>query len=376
MVIKNGTVLTDNFRFTKTDIQFSDKTITKIESDIACDCDIIDATDCYVIPGLIDTHMHGAVGESFIEFNNDTYEKIASYEAYMGTTSLVPALSAAQQEKLLNCIEYMKSFSDKDIDNCAALRGIHMEGPFFSIKYKGAHLPENIRTPNIDELASYCEKADGFIKILTLAPELPNAEEVIKYAVSNKICVSAGHTNASYEDIMNAITWGASQGTHLYNAMSAMNHRNPNAVGGLLSSNAKCELICDFFHVHPAVVDITLKLKGSEKINMITDSEVGTGLPDDVYVINGRTLTVKDKKIYTEDGTIAGGCTCLIDGVRNLVSIGIPLADAVKTASKNPAETIGEYDKVGSLSVGKIADILILDKSLSIKQVILRGKAI
>ena len=376
MVIKNGLVLSDDFKFGNIDLQFCNDTITKISNDINDDPDIIDATNCYVIPGLIDTHMHGAMGESFLEFKDGTYEKIAAYEASMGTTSLVPALSAAPREKLLRCIEYMTSLSNKKTDGCASLCGIHMEGPFFALKYKGAHLPENIRTPDVDELASYCSAADGFIKIITLAPELENAEEVIKYAVKNNICVSAGHTNATFEDILNAVSWGATQGTHLYNAMSAMNHRNPNAVGGLLYTNTKCELICDFFHVHHAVITITLRLKGIDKINMITDSEVGTGLPDNNYVINGRTLTVKDKKTYTEDGTIAGGSTCLIDGVRNLVSIGIPLADAVKTATKNPAETINKYDKIGSLSVGKTADILIVDKELNLKQVILRGKTL
>lgn len=376
MIIKNGYVLTDDFNFNKTDLMISDDKIGEIGDVRSYADEIFDASDCYVVPGLIDTHMHGAMGESFLEFKDGTYEKIAGYEASRGTTSLVPALSAAQPDKLLKCIKYMTLFKEKDAEKCASLMGIHLEGPFFSLKYKGAHLPENIRIPNVEELASYCEAAQGFIKIITLAPELPNAESVIKFAVENNICVSVGHTNAAFEDVMNAVKWGATQGTHLYNAMSAMNHRNPNAVGGLLHSNAKCELICDFFHIHPAVIDVTIKVKGTDKINMITDSEVGTGLPDNEYVINGRTLTVKDKKTYTEDGTIAGGSTCLIDGVRNLVSIGLPLEDAVKIASKNPAETIGMYDVIGSLTAGKRADVLVLDKKLNIKQVFLRGRAI
>lgn len=376
MIIKNGMVLTDEFIFKKTDVKVENGKISEIGSNLICASheEVVDAGGKYVVPGLVDTHMHAAVKRTFIDFVDDTYEKIASYEASHGTTSLVPALSAAKKEKLLACIDYMNECIEREDCGCAKIRGIHMEGPFFAPEYKGAHLPENIRIPSLDEMTEYCNRAGENLKIMTLAPELPNAEEVIKYAVSKGVCISAGHTNSTYEDILNAMEWGATQGTHLYNAMSAMNHRKPNAVGGLLNSDAKCELICDFFHVHPAVVLLTFKIKGADKINMITDSEIGTGLSDGEYEVNGRTLTVKDKKTYTEDGTIAGGSTCLIDGVRNLVSIGIPLEDAIMTATKNPAESAKIYDEVGSISVGKIADILVLDEELQLEKIILRGQ--
>ena len=187
------------------------------------------------------------------------------------------------------------------------------------------------------------------------------------------MCVSVGHTNATYEEVLNAVEIGATQGTHLFNAMSPMNHRNPGAVGGILFSSAKPELICDFFHVHKDVVKMVYDLKGADNINMITDSELGTGFPDGEYTVNGRTIIIKDKKTYTTDGTIAGGTSCMIDGIKNLISIGVPIEDACKMASKNPAETVGIYDVTGSLEEGKIADIVILDKNYNIKNVILRG---
>ncbi len=156
--------------------------------------------------------------------------------------------------------------------------------------------------------------------------------------------------------------------------MSPLHHREPGTVGALLESDARCELICDFFHVNPGAIKIVYKIKGADKINMITDDEMSTGLPDGKYLVNGRYLTVEDGKTYTEDGTIAGGTSCMLDGVKNLVSIGIPLEDALKMATKNPAETVGIYDRTGSITVGKTADMLILDDELNLKQVILRGK--
>lgn len=375
MIIKNGRVLNDSFKFVDTDIFISNGLIENLASVDATDTDdCIDAGGCFVVPGFIDTHMHSAVGKAFIDFDGDTYEKITSFEAASGTTSLVPAISAAPKEKLLKCIAYMKDCTAREADGCAKIYGMHLEGPFFSEKYKGAHLPENIRSTDPDEFDEYVNAADGCLKIITLAPELPNADAVIKHAVNAGVCVSVGHTNATYEQVRHAVDIGASQGTHLFNAMSPLNHRSPGAVGGILMSDAKPELICDFFHVHRDVVKMVYGIKGADKINMITDSEVGTGFADGEYDVNGRKIIIKNRETYTEDGTIAGGSTCLIDGVRNLVSIGIPLEDACKMASKNPAETVKIYDKVGSISAGKLADLVILDEKLNIKNVILRGK--
>ncbi|MBO4941363.1 MAG: N-acetylglucosamine-6-phosphate deacetylase [Clostridia bacterium] len=372
MIIKGGKVLNGNFEFIDADILTDGQRIEEIGK-IDGNCDI-DASGMYVIPGFIDTHMHSSLGKNFVDYDDETYGVVAKFQAENGTTALVPALSAAPKQKLLDRIEYMVEASKRDDKGLAKVYGFHLEGPFFSEKYKGAHLPENIRDTDPEEFMEYVKAGGEAFKIITLAPELPNADEVIKLAVENNICVSLGHTNATYEQVRHAVDIGASQGTHLFNAMSALTHRAPGTVGGLLCSDARVEIIGDFFHVHGDVVKMVYDLKGKDKINIITDSEIGTGMPDGEYMVNGRKITVTDKKTYTEDGTIAGGTSVLLDCVRNLYSAGIPMEDICTMVSKNPAQTVGIYDKTGSLEEGKMADIVILDKDLELKHVVLRGE--
>ena len=375
MIIKGGTVLNDSFEFIKADVEIKDDKIVNIGH--VSGNDVIDATDCYVVPGFVDTHMHGGMGHEFMYCEEGAYEPMAIRQAEMGTTAIVPAISAAPKDKLKEAIRYMMECAKGIGDKEAMLYGIHLEGPFFSEEFKGAHAPENIRNSDINEFKEYCDMAGEFLRIMTMAPELPGSEEVIRYAKEKGVTISIGHTSATANDVKNAIEWGATQGTHLFNAMSPLKHREPGTVGGLLYTDAVCEIICDFFHVNPDVVKLVYKIKGADKITMVTDAVFGAGLPDGEYVRpDGVTIIVKNGENRLTSGTIAGGSSFMIDGIKNLVSIDIPLNEAVKMATKNPAEAAKIYDKVGSITKGKIADIVILDKDLNIKKVILRGKEI
>lgn len=209
-----------------------------------------------------------------------------------------------------------------------------------------------------------------------MAPEPEGADELIRCANEKGICVSIGHTDATMKAVRWAAELGAKQCTHMFNAMRGLNHREPGTVGGVLFGDIKAELICDFYHVHPEVIKMVYQLKGEEKLNLITDSVFGNGMSDGEFTNNGRKIVLKNGRSYTVDGTISGSTICLIDAIRNLVSIGIPLEKVCMMASKNPALTIGEYDTVGSIKPGKRADIVILDKQLNIKNVVLRGNLI
>ena len=375
MIIKNGLVLNDGFEFENSDIEFGE-IINKIDNNISGE-EIIDATGCYVIPGFIDTHMHGAVGCHFLDCPPQTHEKVGKIELENGTTSLCPAISAAVHEKMVNAAKKMVEAIKNPIEDSARYVGIHYEGPFFNVKYKGAHKPENIRIPTIEEFDKLYDASEGYLKLITMAPELENGMEVIKHITEKGVAVTIGHSAATFADCKEAIKNGARRTTHTYNAMSPLNHREPGIVGAaLMCPEINAELICDFFHVCPDVVKLTYNIKGADNITMITDSEIGAGFPDGVYDINGRKITVIDRKTYTEDGTIAGGTTFLIDCVRNMVSIGITLNEVVKMATINPAKAIKEDHRLGSLKEGKIADILVLDKELNIKHIFLNGKKI
>ncbi len=373
MKIYNANVLCDDFTFKKASVEVENGVFTKIdESNSTGD---IDAESKYIIPGLIDTHMHSAMGKTFIDFDDETNDIIFSVEAKYGTTTLCPAISAAPTEKMVDCMKNLTGY--KREKNQARCMGIHLEGPYFAVEYKGAHLPINIRKPTIEETKTLIKEGEGMVKIITMAPELEGAEETIKYLRENNVVVSIGHTNATFEEAIKGVDMGATQSTHTFNAMTPLNHRKPGTVGAVLSDErVKCEFICDFFHVSKDVIKLAYKLKGDDKINMITDSELGTGMSDGEFIVNGRKIIVKNKETYTEDGTIAGGTSFLIDGVRNLVSIGIPLESAVKMASINPAKTLGADDRIGSIKEGKWADFIVLDKDLNICEVYIAGEKI
>ncbi len=372
MLLKNALVLDDSFCLKSIDIEIKGERIA-CRSETSNE-DQLDLSGMYLIPGLIDTHIHGANGAEVDTGTDTSLNTVSEFEARHGITTFAPTIQALALSDMLQAIKAVRSIHNV---RGAKIGGIHLEGPFVSEAYKGALLAEYIHIPDIEVLKSLVKASEGMVKLITLAPELEGAGELIQYAVLKGITVSMGHSNATYEQVLKAIEQGAAQTTHTFNAMRPLNHREPGILGAALTNDkVKCELICDFLHVHSAIVNMVFKLKGEDGINLISDSCSAAGLGDGEYWVNGQKYIVKDGAIRTLAGTIAGSTKTLMDGVRNLIRIGIPFESVIKAASLNPAKTLGIDGDTGSILPGKYADLVALDKDLNVLYTFINGKCI
>lgn len=255
--------------------------------------------------------------------------------------------------------------------------GAHLEGPFLSPEKPGAQIVENIRTPSKEEFDELLNASKKSIKLITIAPEVPGAIELIKHASSLGVTVSLGHSNAKYEEALAGIKAGASHATHLFNAMRAYHHREPGILGAVLENpKVSVELIMDLVHVHPSIIRLVCKLKPNDKVISVTDAIRATDMPDGVYK-NRYELHVKNGEARLPDGTLAGSTLTLDKALHNLVfKLGIPLKDAVTMMTVNPAKDIRVDDEIGSIKVGKSADLVILDKNLNVMKTIVGGEIV
>lgn len=336
---------------------------------------VIDASDCYVIPGLVDVHFHGCVGEDFSDADAEGLQKIADYELSEGVTYICPAGMTLPEDQLTaicrNTAAHRKSNSGG-----AEVVGAHLEGPFLSMAKKGAQNGSYLHEPDADMLKRLQDAAEGSVRLVTVAAEEPNAMEFIKAAVDMGITVSLGHTTAGYDVASAAYAAGASHATHLYNGMPSLHHREPAVIGAAFDAGARAELICDGIHIHGSVVRLTFAMFGAERMVLISDSLRATGMPDGIYPFGGQEIEVHGNRatIAGHPETLAGSVTSLMGCLRKAVEFGIPLADAVRAASLNPAEAIGIADRAGTLDVGKEASIVLLNKKdLSLRAVIFKG---
>ena len=372
MIIKNGMVFNQNFKF--------EKSTVFIESGEIVDCaqyqddEVIDATGCYVVPGLIDIHFHGCAGYDFCDATKESLEKIAEYELSQGITAICPASMTFSESRLTDIFSNAAAYHGK---TGADLVGINMEGPFISEEKKAAQNATYIHKPDVDMFNRLQNAAGGLIKLVDIAPEVENAMEFIRQ-VSPQVRVSLAHTAASYEKAMEAFKAGASHVTHLYNAMAPFSHRSPGVLGAVYDfKDAMAELICDKTHLSPTTIRMTFELLKPERIIMISDSMMATGLSNGSYSLGGQAVTVKDG-VATLTGTnaLAGSVTNLMDCLRNLVqNVGIPFESALRCATYNPAVALGIDASYGSIAPGKNADVLILDANLEIVYVIKNGIA-
>ena len=384
MIIDNVLVYTEDKEFVKGGIVLENDTIKSVYKDsekIKVDNnEIIDGNGAFAIPGLIDLHFHGCKGDDFCDAGKEAIENIAKYECSVGVTSIAPATMTLHVDELENVLrtaaEYNKTSHGSE---CADLIGINMEGPFISKVKKGAQDERNIIPCNEQVLERFIKASDGLVKFIGIAPEESgNSIEFIKN-VKDKVNVSLAHTNADYDTAMKAFEAGANHAVHLYNAMPPFTHRAPGVVGAVSDSdNVMAEIICDGIHIHPGVVRATFKMMGADRMILISDSMRATGMPDGTYTLGGLDVNVVGKRAtLVSDGAIAGSVTNLMDCVRTVVKdMNIPLETAIGCATINPAKSLGVYDKYGSISVGKKADIVLLDRGLELKMVVKDGKIV
>ncbi len=335
---------------------------------------VTDAAGNYVIPGLTDIHFHGCMGSDCCDGTVEAFQTIARYELSQGITSITPATMTMSEEVLSQICRAAKTYRDTAEENAADFCGLYMEGPFINAAKKGAQNEKYITPADTAMLNRLQDLSGNILRTVAIAPETAGAMDFIREN-SSRVNISIAHTTADYDTAKEAIACGASQLTHTYNAMPPFSHRAPGPIGAAADDeHCRAELICDGIHIHPAVVRTTFKIFGDDRIIFISDSMRAAGLADGQYDLGGQNVTVKGNLAVLEDGTIAGSVTNLMDCVRTAVhDMGIPFASAVKCAAVNPAKAVGIYDAYGSLTPGKFANIVILDKNLDIKTVLHHG---
>ena len=337
--------------------------------------DAVRVEGCWLIPGLTDLHFHGCRGEDFSDGSPHGLAVMAEYELSRGVTQICPAGMTLAEEQLVQICRTAAAHRAAGLPG-AELVGINLEGPFLSAAKKGAQNGAWLQPPSLSLLERLLEASEGLVKLVSVAPELEGALDFIRGAAS-RVTVSVAHTAADYNTALAAFQSGARQVTHLYNAMSPFGHREPGVVGAAADSpGVMCELICDGVHVHPAVVRATFRMMGRERMLLVSDTMRAAGMGDGDYTLGGQAVHVTGSRATLADGTIAGSVTDLMACLRTAVSFGIPLADAVTAAAVNPAKVLGIYHRVGSLDVGKDANLAVLDQHLELRAVLFRGQVV
>ena len=338
---------------------------------------VLDAAGCYVIPGLVDVHFHGCVGEDFSDATPDGLQKIADYELSQGVTYICPAGMTLPEDQLTAICKTTAAHRKKNAGG-AEVVGAHLEGPFLCMAKKGAQNGDYLHDPDAAMLKRLQTAAEGCVRLVTLAPEQPNSIEFIKAAAEMGIHVSVGHTVADYDTAKAAFDAGADHATHLFNAMPPFAHRDPGVIGAAFDvPHVMPELICDGVHVHGSAVRAAFRLFGKERMILISDSLRATGMPDGEYPFGGQMIEVHGNRatILGHPETLAGSITSLMGCLRQAVSFGIPLADAVRACTYNPAKSISIDDRAGTLDIGKEASVVLLDKKdLSCKAIVFKGQ--
>jgi len=332
-----------------------------------------------VVPGFVDIHIHGAGGHDVMEGNARALDKIASTVARYGTTSMVATTVTAPVDDTCKSIEGIARYIRKRAQEGAAgssaeILGIHLEGPFISKAQRGVHPPELLQKPSVKILDQFLQAADGLARMITMAPELPGGLELVTHAAAAGLVVGMGHTDADYAQARAGIRAGARHAIHTYNAMRPFTHRDPGVIAAVMTEpDVTAEIIADLVHVAAPAIQVLLGVKGFDTVIAITDGIAATGMGDGNYRLGTFEVTVRDGVCRNAEGKLAGSTLTLDRALRNLVSLGVPFADAVRMMTILPARRLGLAGKKGIIAVGADADLVVLTPDLHVSGVMTRG---
>lgn len=327
--------------------------------------EIVDYTGYTISPGFVDVHIHGISNADVMDATFDSIQTISKTLPTLGVTSYLPTTLTSSVENLNKVCEVIGT--NKDKFDGARIEGIFFEGPFFTEKYKGAQNPKYFSDPSIDILENWQKLAKGMLKKIAIAPEREGVEEFIKNAKKLGVYTVIGHSDASYDEANIALEAGANGFVHLFNGMSPLHHRNPGMVGAALLSkkDVYCEIICDGYHLHPAIAKLVIKNKGVENTMLITDCMMAGNMPDGKYMLGEFEVTVANGTARLDSGNLAGSILKLKDAVKNIVNWKVEnVENTLNMATLSPAKSVGIDDVCGVLKNGRIADFVVLDESL------------
>ncbi len=330
---------------------------------------IIDAKNNYVLPGFIDQHIHGYKGFDTMDKNTNSLLEIKKKLVENGVTSFLPTTVTAPKEDLIRILKETLKYIDFDNNIGSRILGVHLEGPYINSQKKGAQNENFITLPDFD----FVNEFKDVLKIITVAPEIPTVLELIK-EFNKEIIFQIGHTNANYKEALLSIKNGIKGGTHTFNAMTPLHHRDMGTVGAILTTDCFCELICDNIHLEPSIYKFVIQNKTLDNILLITDCICAGGLSDDEYTLGGLEVVLKDKACRLKDGTLAGSTLTLNMALKNFTEhSNLNLKDTIKTVTINQAKYLNLDDKIGVIKKGLYSDIIIMDKNYTIKKTFVNG---
>ncbi len=375
MILTHASVCDENFRRTDSNLRIEGERIVGLCTDDGIGEERISLSGCTILPGFIDLHIHGAAGADVCDGTPEAIRVISGYLAKQGVTRFCPTTMTTSCLELEHIISNIASCMEKDMPG-AAIHGIHLEGPFLSAEKCGIQNKKYIMNPDIEYFKRLNGTYPGVICIVDIAPEKDGSTKFIQSAARNCV-VSLSHSIADFETVKEAISHGLSHASHLFNAMTPINHRSPGAVMAVLDDDkVTAELICDGIHLHPAIIRLAFSMLGRDRTIIVSDSMRAAGMPDGEYSLGGKKVLVYDKRTSYANGRLAGSTTSVIEEFRNLLRHGISFEHAIRSATINPARRLSIDSVTGSIERGKYADLTVLDKDLNVVMTTVRGKIV